>query len=263
MIGKNIRRIREEKGLTAKELGEMIDMTPHGITGLERGANTTLKTVEKIMNALDITWKDLVMEDYYGKSVAEYDYKRIEKENKELNELLDSGYAPKDIQGIDVEKLKKIQQDYFDSSSDDDYCITVKEILGCLAPKEEWDTDKSVRDIVREAKYPTPKDQVSDDIERDFNKFIREWTGDSYPHLSDSDGNDGERFREKLRILQANNKSLDTIANNYQSLYEKSQAKEKIAREALEEIANKKQRSEWNLLRVIAIKALISLDDVK
>jgi hypothetical protein len=32
----------------------------------------------------------------------------------------------------------------------------------------------------------------------DFNKFIIEWTGDCYPHLIDTDANDGERFRIKI-----------------------------------------------------------------
>lgn len=31
-----------------------------------------------------------------------------------------------------------------------------------------------------------------------FNEFIKKWTGGSYPHLIDSDDNDGERFREAL-----------------------------------------------------------------
>ena len=32
-----------------------------------------------------------------------------------------------------------------------------------------------------------------------FDVFIKKWTGDSYPHLIDSDENDGERFREEIR----------------------------------------------------------------
>jgi hypothetical protein len=36
-------------------------------------------------------------------------------------------------------------------------------------------------------------------IEEEFNTFIKKWCGNSYPYLIDSDENDGERFREKLR----------------------------------------------------------------
>ena len=33
----------------------------------------------------------------------------------------------------------------------------------------------------------------------EFNKFIKKWCGNSYPHLIDTDENDGERFRSLLR----------------------------------------------------------------
>ena len=36
------------------------------------------------------------------------------------------------------------------------------------------------------------------DLREDFNKFIKKWTGNSYPHLIDNDENDGERFRQLL-----------------------------------------------------------------
>lgn len=32
-----------------------------------------------------------------------------------------------------------------------------------------------------------------------FNDFIKKWTGSHYPHLIDSDENDGEEFRQLLR----------------------------------------------------------------
>lgn len=38
-------------------------------------------------------------------------------------------------------------------------------------------------------------------IVEEFNKFIEKWTGNSFSHLIDSDENDGERFRERLREL--------------------------------------------------------------
>ena len=34
-----------------------------------------------------------------------------------------------------------------------------------------------------------------------FNKFIKKWCGNNFPHLIDSDENDGEEFRDKLRDL--------------------------------------------------------------
>lgn len=39
------------------------------------------------------------------------------------------------------------------------------------------------------------------EIVKDFNEFIEIWCGDAFPHLIDSDENDGEVFRIKLRKL--------------------------------------------------------------
>ena len=49
-------------------------------------------------------------------------------------------------------------------------------------------------------------------LEEEFNSFIKKWCGDSYPHLIDSDQNDGERFRELLRE-QISEESLKNIIN--------------------------------------------------
>jgi len=39
------------------------------------------------------------------------------------------------------------------------------------------------------------------EIVNDFNVFIKKWCAGNYKHLIDSDENDGEEFREKLRRL--------------------------------------------------------------
>lgn len=36
------------------------------------------------------------------------------------------------------------------------------------------------------------------DVIEAFNKFIKKWCGDSYPHLIDSDENDGQFMRDKI-----------------------------------------------------------------
>ena len=35
----------------------------------------------------------------------------------------------------------------------------------------------------------------------EFNDFIKKWCGNSYPHLIDSDENDGEVFRDNIKLL--------------------------------------------------------------
>ena len=38
-----------------------------------------------------------------------------------------------------------------------------------------------------------------EEIQKKFNRFIEKWCGVNFPHLIDSDENDGEEFREELR----------------------------------------------------------------
>lgn len=45
---------------------------------------------------------------------------------------------------------------------------------------------------------PMTHDSTEKAIE-EFNKFVEKWCKTNYPHLLDSDENDGERFRQNLR----------------------------------------------------------------
>jgi len=44
-----------------------------------------------------------------------------------------------------------------------------------------------------------PQDKAEEQLIEDFNEFIKKWCGNYYPHLIDSDDNDGEEFRDKIR----------------------------------------------------------------
>lgn len=62
-LGKRIRDIRKEKGLTQVELGDLIDMEKPNMNRLERGGtNPTVLTLKKICTALDITLSGLLAE---------------------------------------------------------------------------------------------------------------------------------------------------------------------------------------------------------
>ena len=70
MIGKRIQEIRKKKGFTQEELSEIIDITPHFLSSLERGIyNIKLETLVKILNALDVS-ADEVFCDVVNKSSA-------------------------------------------------------------------------------------------------------------------------------------------------------------------------------------------------
>jgi len=55
-LGKRIRDVRKEKGLTQVELGDLIDMEKPNMNRLEKGGtNPTVLTLKKISTALGIT----------------------------------------------------------------------------------------------------------------------------------------------------------------------------------------------------------------
>lgn len=54
-FGFKIKMYRQKRGLTQAQLGEMVDISEHRISEIERGkCNLTLRTVNKFSNALDI-----------------------------------------------------------------------------------------------------------------------------------------------------------------------------------------------------------------
>jgi DNA-binding XRE family transcriptional regulator len=60
-VGFNIRRVREEKGLTQEELGDLAGLHRAYIGQIERGEeNIGVRNLEKIAEALGINSKDLL-----------------------------------------------------------------------------------------------------------------------------------------------------------------------------------------------------------
>lgn len=62
----------------------------------------------------------------------------------------------------------------------------------------------------------TTKRKETDNMEKiieDFNSFIKKWCGSNFPHLIDSDENDGERFRQKIEqaILEAEKRGRNEV----------------------------------------------------
>ena len=70
IIGKRIQEFRKKKGMTQEELSEIINVTPHYLSALERGIyNIKLETLVKILNTLDCS-ADEVFCDVVNKSFA-------------------------------------------------------------------------------------------------------------------------------------------------------------------------------------------------
>ena len=59
-IGKRIQELRKKKKLTQDQLAELIDVTPHFLSSLERGVyNIKLDTLVQIINHLDCSADDI------------------------------------------------------------------------------------------------------------------------------------------------------------------------------------------------------------
>ena len=61
-IGKNIRKFRQEKGISQDRLSKLADLSLNTIVNIESGGNPnpTIETLNKIANALDVKVDDLI-----------------------------------------------------------------------------------------------------------------------------------------------------------------------------------------------------------
>lgn len=64
LVGRNLSRIRREKGLTQEQLSERCGLSQQYLSGLERGSrNPTVTTLFEIASALGVSHVDLVLPD--------------------------------------------------------------------------------------------------------------------------------------------------------------------------------------------------------
>lgn len=58
-VGKRLKELRAQQKISQRELGLRSDLEKSEIQRLERGGNTTFKTMLKVVNALDIDFREL------------------------------------------------------------------------------------------------------------------------------------------------------------------------------------------------------------
>jgi transcriptional regulator with XRE-family HTH domain len=64
LVGRNLKRIRERKGLTQERLAEISGFSQQYLSGLEQGQrNPTIVTIYEIAQALGVSHVDLVKSD--------------------------------------------------------------------------------------------------------------------------------------------------------------------------------------------------------
>lgn len=60
MVGDNVRKIREEKGLTIEKLAYKAEITASTVNRLEHNKGFRFSSLEKIANALDVSVEELL-----------------------------------------------------------------------------------------------------------------------------------------------------------------------------------------------------------
>ena len=62
MIGKNMKKFRQEKGISQDRLSKLADLSLNTIVNIESGGNPnpTIETLNKIANALSVTINELI-----------------------------------------------------------------------------------------------------------------------------------------------------------------------------------------------------------
>ncbi|NLK02497.1 MAG: cupin domain-containing protein [Clostridiaceae bacterium] len=106
-IGSNIRKIRLEKGMTLKELGEKAELSISYLSMLERGlCSLSLATLQNIAEALDVNKSELTIPapDPENGLVRSYQRPSIKLEGSTLiyNYLVDDKYTPRKFNPIKV-----------------------------------------------------------------------------------------------------------------------------------------------------------------
>ena len=62
IFGRNVRKVRQQKGLTQEQLAEISGFSQQYISGLEQGRrNPTVVTVYELALALGVTYRDLMI----------------------------------------------------------------------------------------------------------------------------------------------------------------------------------------------------------
>lgn len=85
-IGENIKRIRKEKGMTQKELGEKLGVSQSAIGQFENtSSNLKIDTIKKIAEALDVNYTRLVIETPFCTGSKE---ERLKMTNEQLADYL-------------------------------------------------------------------------------------------------------------------------------------------------------------------------------
>lgn len=84
IVGKRIRKLRNDKKISLKDLADRTGYESHSLGNIERGSkNPSIKTLVKICNALEVSSDDILIDYLF----VHYDDKNLHKISQELSLL--------------------------------------------------------------------------------------------------------------------------------------------------------------------------------
>lgn len=176
-VGENIRRIRQERNLTQKQLGEMVGASESYIRAYESGRrNPKPSSLEKIADALSVNPEVLANSDFDGiKAIhrlfqifRQYDGQLFEYQDKDGNDMVGISFGTLSLMQSWLDRYKKY----------------VEEVEKC---NEIKDVKKHGEALLK--------------AEADFNLWM-----DIYP--------ESEPWQERLKIQKAHDEVMDKIGLN-------------------------------------------------
>lgn len=109
-VAENIKRIRKEKGMTQKQLGEKCRMSESALRQYELGyRNPKIQTIRRISDALGVSLKELIGNDY--KSVSSDPYFSHSLEPERAIEVLENMYNTWEEAGFSANNPPKDETD--------------------------------------------------------------------------------------------------------------------------------------------------------
>lgn len=110
-VGENIKKIRKEKGITQKELGEKLGISQAAIGQFENSAsNLKIDTIKKIADALDVNYTRLILETPFSSGSRE------ERQIMSIGELADYlTYSTTDDKDLKKEIIKRAEHRKLDN----------------------------------------------------------------------------------------------------------------------------------------------------
>ena len=221
VLGKNIVKLRKEKGISQKQLAEMIHMSPQGLLQIEKGmVNPRAETLEKIVKALDISPNQLYGGSQFHQINIQLPIARNLRKYREEAELSIEDFAnmlnitPDDL--LDLERGKVIpSRDLMvefcrilnipesELIKADDFSRNVEEvellelveqrnmvIRGTLSILDNYDViETSIYDPEtgeESTEIITPYDQAKEALLHEFQKMALDELLDLYKHFADS-----------------------------------------------------------------------------